>query len=99
MFLKRDTVVASKGGDNFLTNTSIKSNQASLYSYDTISQQLMLIYMMLESKDPVYIQNQVKYLFLDESDKSLLLKQDLEKVAREATSKLLFEIERSLTIN
>jgi hypothetical protein len=36
-YLKRDNILASKGGDNFLTNTSIKSNQANLYNFKTIA--------------------------------------------------------------
>jgi hypothetical protein len=36
-YLRRDSVIASKGGDNFLTNTSVKSNQANLYNFDSIS--------------------------------------------------------------
>lgn len=96
MFLKRDTVIASKGADNFFTNTSIKSNNASFYSYNTISNQLMLIKMMLDSKDPEYIKNQIKYLFLDDSNKASILERDLESAANQAFEKLFNEIKKDL---
>jgi hypothetical protein len=36
-YLALDNIRASQGGDNPLTNTSIKSNQANLYSFKTIA--------------------------------------------------------------
>ena len=88
-FLKRDNVIASRSGDNFLTNTSIKYGSASVYSYNTISNQLKQIQFMLNSKNPDFIRNKIEYLFLDKSDKSSLLKQDLELAANKAVNKIL----------
>lgn len=99
IFLKRDTVIASKGGDNFLTNTSIKSGSASIYSYNTIANQLKQISFMLASKDPAFIKNKIEKLYLDNSEKSVLLERDLETAAQNATNKLLEEIEKSLNKN
>lgn len=49
-FLKRDTIIASQGGDNPITNTSIKSNKANLYKYKTIVDQLKTIDEILDGK-------------------------------------------------
>lgn len=49
-FLKRDTIIASQGGDNPITNTSIKSNKANLYKYKTIVDQLKIIDKILDGK-------------------------------------------------
>lgn len=95
-FLKRDNIIASKGGDNYLTQTSIKSGNASIYSYNTVSNQLSQIWMLLKNKNPQTIKDQIKKIFLDDSSKSNMVYQDLEDKASKATDKLLSDIEKSL---
>ena len=96
-YLKRDTVIASKGGDNFFTNTNIKSNSANLYNFNTISNQLYIIQQMLKTTSKENILKDIKYLFIDKSEKSNIIKQDLEDKAQQATNKLLEEIQKKLT--
>lgn len=95
-YLKRDSVIASRGGDNALTNTSIKSNQANLYSFNTISHQLVLIQQMLEMTSPEDVRRRLEYLFVDHSEKSNKVKDDLEVAAARATDKLWKEIQQLL---
>lgn len=93
-YLKRDSVVASKGGDNFLTNTSIKSNSANLYSFNTISNQLYQIQKLLNLTNKTQLKKEIKNLFIDSSNKSKQIEQDLELSAEKAVDKLLIEIKK-----
>lgn len=91
-YLKRDSVLASKGGDNFLTNTSIKSNQANLYSFKTIANQLYLIQQMLLMTNKATLKQEIMNLFIDQSDKSSYIMQDLENSANKAVDKIWSQI-------
>ena len=95
-YLKRDKVIASKGGDNFLTNTSVKSNQANLYSFKTIANQLYLIQQMLLVTNEQKLKSEIINLFIDTSEKSDDLRRDLEQSAQKATNKLFLEIQKLL---
>lgn len=96
-FLKRDKVVASKGGDNFLTNTSIKSNEANLYSFNTIANQIYIISKMLQTIDSNYLKHEIIELFVDDSEKSKDIADRLEQSAQAAVEKLLTEIQKNLS--
>lgn len=96
-YLKRDNIIASKGGDNFLTNTSIKSNEANLYSYKTIANQLYQIQQMLLLSSPAQIQKEIVNLFINTSgEKTNLIGNDIEKSAQKALDKLLSELSKTL---
>lgn len=101
-FLKRDNVIASKGGDNFYDNTSIKSGTASIYSYDTIVHQLKQIELMLNDlSNPVLIKEKIKYLFIDSSGKNQLfsdlehgVQKSVDIVLEEAANRLINSVKK-----
>lgn len=91
-FLKRDNVLASKGGDNYLINASIKSNNASLYSYNTIFHQLGVINEMLNksnSYDFETLRKNIIDLYIDDTEKSEKTKNQIQDIADTAANKLL----------
>lgn len=87
--LAYDNIIASQGGDNAYTNTSIKSNQADLYDYQTIYKQLLIIKQIISSgfiTTEEYKQKIAK-LFLNQA--KFDTKEEMEKVAEKALDKLL----------
>lgn len=94
-YLKRDNIIASKGADNFLSNTSIKSNEANLYSYNTIATQLYQIQQLLLLSSPIQIKEEIVNLFINTSgEKTNLVGNQLEQSSQKALNKLLSEIQK-----
>lgn len=65
-YLNSDNIKGSKGGDNFITNTSIKANKADLYDYKTIRQQLIDILKLLQTPNEEKIKEILREHFLSE---------------------------------
>lgn len=92
-YLRRDTIGGSRGGDNPITNTSIKSGQADLYDYITIQKQLVEIKKILDLglTSPEEAKKTIKNLFLHES--KFESEELYEKSAEDALNKLLSILE------
>ena len=88
-YLIRDNIKASKGGDNPITNTSIKSMDADLYDYSTIRDQLIEIKYILSNGliNQEEISKKIEDLFLEKTKFST--EEDYEKAAEKALNKLL----------
>lgn len=90
-YLAYDNVIASKGADNRISNTSIKSNDADLYDYRTIIKQLMSIKKICEGNTltPAKIRNEISKLFLDKND--FVSKQEMQAAASRLADKVISE--------
>jgi hypothetical protein len=89
-YLAHDQIIASQGGDNPFSNTSIKSGQASLYSYSTIGKQLSLIRDLIDSnifKSTEQIASDIKFLFLNKG--KFNNNDEFNEVANDALDRLL----------
>ena len=97
-YLALDNIRASQGGDNPITNTSIKSNQADLYDFATIKTQLENILIILENgpKSVEQIQSIIEKLYLHKS--KFIDEEDFQKTARMATEKILKDFEQQIKI-
>lgn len=67
MYLNVDNIAGTKGGDNPLTNTQIKANQADILDFNTIQKDLLEIKKMLVLKDRKQVKAEVEKLFIDQS--------------------------------
>lgn len=100
--LAYDNIIASQGGDNPFTNTSIKANQADLYDYNTIYQQLKIIKEIISGGliNKNEYQEKISKLFLNK--KKFETEEAMEEVAEKAVDKLLNTLKlsnKNLTIN
>ena len=96
-FLSRDNVKASKGADNQYSKTSIKSNNASFYNFNTISNQLVQIQKMLNSTDEKEIRDTITNMFLDNTKTYQEVQNDLSQVSDKALQELLEWTKTNLT--
>jgi len=88
-YLAYDTIKASQGGDNPITNTSIKSGSADLYDYSTIKDQLLKIRAILDAGlvDPQEARQRIENLFMHNSKYSTDV--DFEESSQKALDNLL----------
>ena len=88
-YLALDTIIASRGGDNPITNTSIKSESADLYDYNTIKKQLEQIKYILDNGliSQEETSERIKDLFLEKT--KFANEDDYERAAQKAFDKLL----------
>lgn len=97
-YLAYDSIKASQGADNSLTNTSIKSGSADLYDYSTIIRQLQVINQICSggvlTQDQ--IQSEISKLFLHKS-KFGNSEELMQQAARRARDKLLKELKAPRT--
>lgn len=96
-FLSRDNVKGSKGADNQYSKTSIKSNKASFYNFNTVSNQLVQIQKMLNSTDQNTIRDTIKFMFLDDTKTYNGVKTDLTEANEKAVQELLEWTKQNLT--
>lgn len=90
-YLAYDNIIASKGADNRISNTSIKSNDADLYDYRTIIKQLISIKKICEGNTltPAKMRGEISKLFLDKND--FVSKQEMQAAASKLADKVLSE--------
>ena len=88
-YLAYDNIKASRGGDNPITNTSIKSESADLYDYNTIKKQLEKIKYILDNGliSQEETSERIKDLFLEKT--KFANEDDYEQAAQKAFDKLL----------
>lgn len=86
-YLNYDSIPGTKGGDNAITNTSIKANSADLMDYSTLYKDLLLIKNMLELKNPNEIKKIIKDLFISEEKYQSV--DAMEKAIDQAVDRLL----------
>lgn len=84
-----DNIIASQGGDNPFTNTSIKANRADLYDYNTIYQQLKIIKDIISGGliDKASYQEKISKLFLNKA--KFETEAAMKETAEKAVDKLL----------
>lgn len=92
-YLALDNIRASQGGDNLLTNTSIKSGGADLYDFYTIKQQLEQIREILKGglQSKKTIATEIEKMFLHSS--KFNSKKDMQAAASKAAQKLIDTIQ------
>ena len=86
-YLSYDNITASKGGDNAITMTSIKSNVADILDYTTIIKNLQSVLDILELRDRGEIKTAIQNLFMDQSKYQTL--NDFNDAANAAVDRLL----------
>jgi hypothetical protein len=88
-YLAYDNIKATQGGDNPLTNTSIKSESADLYDYSTIKKQLIEIREIINSGlvDPAEAEQRIENLFMNKT--KYATDEDYEASAQKALDNLL----------
>lgn len=88
-YLAYDNIKASQGGDNPLTNTSIKSESADLYDYNTIRDQLIEIKAILDAGlvNPEIATEKIEKLFMNKT--KYTTDKDFERSAQNALNNLL----------
>lgn len=100
--LAYDNIIASQGGDNPFTNTSIKANRADLYDYNTLYQQLKIIQEIISGGliDKAAYKEKISKLFLNKA--KFETETAMEEVAEKAVDKLIDTLKvanPNLTIN
>lgn len=94
-YLARDSIKGSRGPDNSITSTSIKSNGADLYDFYTIKNQLEQIVQILESNPTYGTQEISNFIYKNFLHSSKFNHEDvMQKTAQEAVEKLIAEIEK-----
>lgn len=93
-YLALDNIKASQGGDNPITNTSVKSGGADLYDFYTIKQQLETISMLLNAgpQDKDTMINKIESMFLHKS--KFIDENAFHKTASIAVEKLLKDLQK-----
>ena len=82
-YLNYDNIKGSRGGDNPLTNTSIKANSADLYDFSTIKKQLELIQEVINGGiDKEKTLQLIKKEFMDEDRYGQLYEETAQKAYR-----------------
>ena len=92
-YLAYDNIKGSKGGDNPLTNTSIKSESEDLYDYNTIKTQLIEIRQILDAGlvNPKEAEQRIENLFMHKTKYET--EADYEASAQKALNNLLSILE------
>lgn len=92
-YLAYDNIKATQGGDNPLTNTSIKSESADLYDYSTIKKQLIEIRQILDVGlvSPEEAEQRIENLFMNKTKYET--ETDYEASAQKALDNLLSILE------
>lgn len=94
-YLVRDSIKGSRGADNNITSTSIKSHGADLYDFYTIKDQLEQIVQILENNPTNGTQEISDFIYKNFLHSSKFNHEDeMQKTAEEAMEKLIAEIEK-----